>query len=206
MDKYQFDRNAEFVLPVRMQDGQIVPIALRYLSDEEAETRRRAVRHVTTNLGRGTLEGRAVPALDVDKRIYEAAKLNGAPEIDEDTAMLLLNRLSECQVRDVKWEGPLAIVSLKVLGGSVTHRLRLPSPKQRRLMQDAATQTRTLPHNRFEQRHSLIPPGKLWDDCGGESADYLNGIPLLHKDVALRAVVEELENEMGSPAEETEDF
>jgi hypothetical protein len=205
-EKFQFDRSAEFHLSLRLPDGKLTEIALRYPTDEEAETRRRAVKHVTTNLGRGTLEGRAVPALDVDKRIYEAAKLNGSPDIDEDTASLLLDRLSQCQVRDVKFEGAKAVVSLKVLGGLVTHRLQIPSPKQVRLMQDAATHTRTLPHSRFEQRHSLLPPAKLWEECQGESEDYANGIPLGHKDVAIRAVVEQLDNEMTSPAEETDDF
>ena len=74
-------------------------------------------------------------------------------------------------------------------------------------MREAAAKLRQLPHNRVEARILLEPPVKLWEECEGKSEDYKDGkVPAPHKDTAIRAVIEELDNELGAAIEETDSF
>ena len=182
-------------------------MVLRWPSDQEWSDRKRAAKFVTTQLGRGRSETEQVPSPETDLRIVDACKLNGSPKLEADEATRLLDILGRCEVRDVSIEGPTAAVTLAVPGGEVKHTLRVPSARQARLMREAATKLRQLPHNRIEVRTSLDPPARLWEECGGKSEGYKDGlVPAPHKDVAVRAVIEELDNELASALEETDDF
>jgi len=202
-----FDATAEYVFNVRTPEGARQKIVMHWPNDEQWSERKRSYKLVTTQLGRGRSETEAVPATEIDLKIFDACKLNGAPKLDPEEAARVLDTLGRCDVRDVVIDGVTATVTLSVPGGDVTHTLRVPTAKQARLMREAATKLRQLPHNRIEVRLSLDPPAKLWGECDGTSNDYKEGvIPNLHKDTAIRAVIEELDNELASGLEETEDF
>jgi len=202
-----FDATGEYVLNARTEEGNKTQVTVRWPSDQEWSDRKKAIRFITTQLGRGRSETEPVPSPETDLRIYEAIKLNGAPALSGDEAGRLLDRLGRCEVRNVEMEGNGAMVTLAVLGGEVKHTVKVPTAKQSRMMREAAAKLRQLPHNRVEARISLDPPAKLWEECGGKSGDYINGIiPAPHKDVAIRAVIEELDNELASALEENDDF
>jgi hypothetical protein len=202
-----FDATSEYVFKARTPEGEKAEIVMRWPNDQEWGERKRAAKLVTTQLGRGRSETQGVSSPETDLKIFDACKLNGAPKLEGDEATRLLDVLARCEVRDVEIEGPSATVTMQILGGEVKHMLRVPTAKQARLMREAATKIRQMPHNRIEVRMSLDAPAKLWEECGGKSDDYKDGIiPALHKDVAIRAVIEELDNELASALEETDDF
>src|SRR5215471_15209232 len=133
-----FDATGEYTLNARTIDGTKAQVTMRWPTDQEWSDRKRAVRFITTQLGRGRSETESIPSPEADLKIYEAIKLNGAPPISGDEAGRLLDGLGRCEVRNVEMEGNGATVTMSVPGGEVKHRVRVPTAKQARVMREAA--------------------------------------------------------------------
>jgi len=195
-----FDSTAEFALKAR--SGKTTrEIELRWPTDEEWAERHRTRKIVIRQLGRGITET-DIDTSEADLKLYEAAKLNGAPALTPAEASIVIKVLERAEVSEVVLDGEEATVTLQVPGGPVTHRLQLPTADQALKMQRAASRLFSLPQrNASQMRMYLDPTAKLWDECKGHSDDYKGPIPSLHKDAAIRAVVEQINIEM-SPADD----
>jgi hypothetical protein len=206
--KFIFDSAQLPPLNVRTPDGLPVKVQVRFPTDQEWGERRRAVKFLTYNLGRGVQKTDAIPSPATDLKIYEKIRLNGAPPIDDEEASRILDTLGKAEAKDCTWTGAGAVIKLSVPRGTVLHTLkRVPTAKEVRLMRESSAHLRQLPNNITESRLTIEAPAKLWQDCGGSSENYANGqIPALHKDAAMRAVITKLDNEISQGFEETDDF
>jgi len=87
-----------------------------------------------------------------------------------------------------------AEVELQILTGRVKHTLRIPTMDEVRKLQKS-THYITLPYNCQEVRTSMEAAAALWDACGGKAEGYAGIVPNLHKDAAIRQVINEIEHE-----------
>lgn len=195
-----FDTTAEYVLPARAGKTKI-EVTLRWPSDEEWADRHRQRKIVIRNVGRGVSETE-IDSADADLKLYQLARLNGAPELTAAEASLVIRAIERCEVTEVVLDGEEATVTMQVAGGKVTHRIQQPTADQVIRMQRAASRLFSAPHNTSQMRMYLEPPAKLWDECKGSSDDYTTAVPALHKDAAIRAVVEQINLEMSAGDDE----
>jgi hypothetical protein len=205
--KFIFDAARIPPVHVRLPDGMPYQVEVRFPTDHEWGERRRAVKFLTYSLGRGVQKTDAIPSPSTDMKIYEKIKLNGAPPLDDEEASRILDTLGKAEAKDCTWTGAGAVVKLSVPRGTVIHALkRVPTAKEVRLMRESSAHLRQLPNNVTESRLTIEAPAKLWQDCGGSSENYAGAIPALHKDAAIRAVIQKLDNEISQGFEETDDF
>jgi hypothetical protein len=195
-----FDSTAEYVFPARSGKTKI-DVTMRWPTDEEWAERHRNRKIEIRNLGRGMSET-DIDSVAADLKLYQTAKLNGAPELTGPEASLVIRSMERCEVTEVVLDGEEATVQLQVAGGSVTHRVQLPTADQTIKMQRAASRLFSAPHNRSQMRMYLEPTARLYDECKGRSEDYTAAIPALHKDAAIRAVVEQINVEMSASDDE----
>jgi hypothetical protein len=195
-----FDASAEFAITARTGKTK-VEIGMRWPSDEEWAERHRTRKVSIRSMGRGVSET-IIDSGAADFKLYQTARLNGAPELTPAEASMVIKVLERAEVTEVVIDGEEATVTMQVPGGAVTHRLQLPTADQVIKMQRAASRLFSAPHNTSQMRMYLDPTAKLWDECKGRSEDYTGAVPALHKDVAIRAVVEEINNEMSASDDE----
>jgi len=200
-----FDTQSEIHITARIASGK-TELAMRFPSDNEWSERARLRKIVIKRGGRGMSESRSEPNSDYDLKIYEAAKLNGAPALTPAEATRILDLLGTCEILGVELGSDDATVTLRVLGGEVHHTLNQPTAEQVLDFRKKAAKSREMPYNMAEVRILLEPGAKLWDACHGASEDYPNGVPALHKDAAARAVIDALDRELQSEVDETDSF
>jgi hypothetical protein len=201
-----FDATAEFHINARSAAGERSQLVLAWPTDAQWIERARLRKYVIKRLGRGSSETSAEPNLEGDLKLYEAIKRNGAPPLSSAEASRVLDAMAFCEIRDVELPQDEAIVTLAVPGGEVKHTLKAPSAEQVRSLRRAAYRIRDLPYNNQEMRIFIDPGAQLWDDCQGRSSDYAGPVPALHKDAAIRAVIDALDRELISGPEETDAF
>jgi hypothetical protein len=97
-------------------------------------------------------------------------------------------------VLDVQLHAEDADVQLTTFQGEVKHTVRIPNMEEVRLLQ-RSTRLISLPYNQQEIRTNLQSSAALWDKCGGQGEGYTGGVPAIHKDVAIRAVISAVEQE-----------
>jgi hypothetical protein len=168
-------------------------ITVRWPTDAEWNAHRKKRKLIQKNLGRGAVERRFVNG-DADSVLYEAIKLNGAPPLSEAESAWIINQLATCDVLGVELGADEATVELQVLTGTVKHTVRIPNMDEVKTLQ-ASTKFVMLPYNVQEIRSNLESSAALWDKCNGHAEGYGNGVPALHKDAAIRAVIEAIEQE-----------
>ena len=194
----QFDMNTDFVIPVMTESGK-QKITVRYpVEDEWAEwTKRKGT--IITNLGRG--ESLWEPEeTDADVRLYNAIRCEGQPDLNTEEARAVIIVLTKFEVRGVESEGNELEVTAAVMGGEVTHRLKIPTAKQVAEFRRYSSQLIAMPFNRQRLKTMLKPGVKLWDTTLVSTSGYANGsIPAVHKDSAVRAVLEYVGAETDEP-------
>lgn len=196
-----FDTNAEIHMTARTATGK-TQLAIRWPADDEWGERARMRKILIKRSGRGASETSIEPNTDADLKLYDAIKLNGAPQLTGAEASRVLDAIALCDVRNVTLYAEDATVELGVPGGEVEHRLKLPSAEQVLALRKKASKVRDLPYNTQELRILLEPGAKLYDACQGDSEDYPSGVPSLHKDTAVRAVIDALDRELAQGVDE----
>jgi len=190
-----FDSKAEIVIPSRVAatNGEVQEVMVRYPSDEEWAARSRSRKIIIRRLGRGMTENVPPPPSDADVRLYESITLNGAPKMTPAEAAKFLEMLSQADVYNVTVEGAEAVVEMSVMTGHVEHRMKIPTADQIVSFRNAGFRVIDLPFNQQEIRVTPDAGARLYDQCGGRSDFYTNGIPSVHKDAAVKAVIETIE-------------
>jgi hypothetical protein len=196
-----FDTTVEIAIRARTSAGK-QEILVRWPSDQEWYERARRRKIVISRLGRGISETSIDPG-DSDLLLFEKIKQNGAPALTAGEAGRVLDVIAQCDITDCRLEGDEAVVSLQIMGGQpVTHRLQLPSADQVLALR-RTVRVLDLPYNKQELRIPLEPGARLWDACHGSSQDYQGAVPALHKDTAVRAVIDYLDREASATNEES---
>jgi hypothetical protein len=178
---------------LRVANTGLTDVTVRWPTDAEWVAHRKRRKVIMHQLGR-SLSETSIESAEADLKLYDAIKLNGAPPLSVGEAERVVQTIGHCTVQDVGLGTDEADVHLEVLTGTVIHYLKIPTLDQVRLLQ-RSTRLLGLPYNRQEVRASLENAAGLWDDCRGRAEGYAGPVPNIHKDAAIRAVIEAIEQE-----------
>lgn len=179
-------------MPVRTAQGK-QDITVRWPTDEEWSQHRKRRRILQRQLGRGAVEN-DLDSAAADSKLYEAVRLNGAPPLTAAEAGFVVNQISVATVLNVELAAQDATVTLRTVMGETSHVLRMPTMDQVKKLQDA-TRVITLPYSLQEIRPNTDAAGALYDQLAGGAEGYAGAVPLIHKDVVVRAVISAIEQE-----------
>lgn len=202
-----FDVKTEIGIEMRLQaaGGLKHNISVRFPSDDEWAAYLRQKKFTVRQMGRGVSETIQPPPSEADVALYEKIKLNGAPDMTAAEAAKVLDVISMGQVQRVEIEGAEARVTLRVLTGIVTHHMKVPNADQVSQYKRSGVRRLDLPHNQSHAIFNAQVVARIYDECGGHSDDYPNGVPMTHKNDVARAVIDEIELEYG-PRTDDADF
>ena len=198
-----FDTTNEITIHgLRTTQGQ-VPITVRWPTDDEWAAHRRRRKLIRHELGRGASENE-IDNAEGDIKLWEVIHTNGAPPLTGAEASQVIDTLARCEVTGVDLGANEAEVRMLTAWGTVKHVLRIPTYEEVRKL-ERTTRMISMPYGRF-QIHSYLEPGAaLWDQCDGKGEAYSAAVPNLHKDTAVRAVVEAIKAEV-APQHDEENF
>jgi hypothetical protein len=188
-----FDSKTTITIGLRTAAGK-TDITVRWPTDEEWSAHRKRRKIFQKQFGRGATETDMDTSAG-DPVLYEAIKLDGAPALSVAEAGAVIDAISVCSVLGVDLRAADAEVQLQTVMGEVTHTVKIPTMDQVRNLQKS-THLVNLPYNRQEIRTSLENSTSLWDQCGGQGVGYTGEVPNVHKDVAIRAVIAAIEQEV----------
>lgn len=196
-----FDATRPIVINLRTPAG-VKTVRVRFPSDEEWAERQRRRKVVIKQLGRGVSETIVANGEDVDAALLGKIRDGADPEIDPYEAMKVLEQLSQAEVDDVTPAGDAFRVSLRVLGGTTTHVLRMPSAKDVFDHRRGFARVLDLPYNRQELTINLASAGVLYKRLLQTTEGYAGDVPLIHQAVAVKAAIDALDTafqETGDP-------
>lgn len=199
-----FDANTTITMGgLRVAGVGKVDVTVRWPTDAEWSQHRNGSKALMHQLGRGASE-LDTDTGEADAKLYEAIKLNGAPPLSVGEASYIIGVIGKCEVTGVELGADEAEVHLQIFSGRVKHTVRIPTLDEVRKLQRKVRYL-TLPYGRQQVKTSLEAGAALWDACNGKAEGYAAEVPSLHKDVAIRQVVAEVEREM-APSHDEDNF
>ena len=198
-----FDSQITIEFPKFRSSVGIVPLEVRWPTDEEWSQHFKETKQYLQTLGRGRTETIRETG-EADRRLAEKIKLNGAPTLTLGESVKVIAAISHCEVTGCDLGTETAEVRLDTMAGDCMHILKIPS------MDDAAELKKTehliqLQFGRFEMRNSIEAAARLWDRCLSKVEGYVKDVPIIHKDAAIRAVILQINNEV-TPRHDESDF
>jgi hypothetical protein len=85
-------------------------------------------------------------------------------------------------------------VTLRVLGGTVTHLLKMPSAKDVFDYRRGFARVLDLPYNRQELIINLAPAAALYKKLVESTEGYTGEVPIIHQAVAVKAAIDALDS------------
>jgi hypothetical protein len=196
-DEARFDTAAEIELGMTLESGD-TSVLVRFPTDAEVADRQRRRPVLIRNLGRGVSQQVPAEPGEADLKLFEHIALNGKPAVTKEEAYQIAEILTAVTVQGVEVEGDRATVTMLIMTGlTVRHTLDVPKTGRIVKFRTAAFSMSSLPYGVQQIRLSADAGARLWDECHGSSSDYTGPIPAIHKDAALRAVVEFLDHRLG---------
>jgi len=198
-----FDASRPVTVNLRTPDG-VKTIRVRFPTDEEWIERQRKRKVIVKQLGRGVSETTIPDSQDVDGALLAKIRVgdDDGPVVDPFEASHVIEQLSQAEVDDVASIGDGFRVTLRVLGGTVTHELRMPSAKDVFEYRRGFARVLDLPYNRQELVINLAPAATLFKKLIQSSDGYAGDIPIIHQAVAVKAAIDALDavfHETGDP-------
>ncbi len=186
-----FDANQTITMNLRAPGGAKT-IRVRYPTDEDWIDRQRRRKVIIKQLGRGVSETIISGGEDADAALLAKIR-EGDGEVDPFEASRIIEQLSQADVDDVIQEGDVFRVTLRVLGGTVTHLLKMPSAKDVFEYRRSFARVLDLPYNRQELTINLGAAGALYKKLAAGSEGYSGEIPIIHQAVAVKAAIDALD-------------
>lgn len=198
-----FDASRPVTVNLRTPDG-MKTVRVRFPTDEEWIDRQRKRKVIVKQLGRGVSETTIPDSQDVDGALLAKIRVgeNDAPVVDPFEASRVIEQLSQAEVDDVVSIGDGFRVTLRVLGGTVSHELRMPSAKDVFEYRRGFARVLDLPYNRQELVINLAPAATLFKKLIQTSEGYAGEVPIIHQAVAVKAAIDALDavfQETGDP-------
>jgi hypothetical protein len=198
-----FDASRPVTVNLRTPDG-MKTIRVRFPTDEEWIDRQRKRKVIVKQLGRGVSETTIPDSQDVDGALLAKIRVgeDDGPVVDPFEASRVIEQLSQAEVEDVASIGDGFRVTLRVLGGTVTHELRMPSAKDVFEYRRGFARVLDLPYNRQELVINLAPAATLFKKLIQLSEGYAGDVPIIHQAVAVKAAIDALDavfQETGDP-------
>jgi hypothetical protein len=197
-----FDIESPIEFPVfRTASAGPASVVVRWPTDEEWTANRRQRKVMMQSLGRGVNEQIPVDSGAADLKLYELIKLNGAPPLTGGEATRVVDAIAACDILGVDLGAADADVQLQIITGGARHFLKVPTIDQVTAMQKT-TRMLNLQYGRFELRANIEASARLWDACLLKVEGYAGSVPIIHKDAAIRAVIQAIEQEVMPKHEE----
>lgn len=198
-----FDASRPVTVNLRTPDG-MKTIRVRFPTDEEWIDRQRKRKVIVKQLGRGVSETTIPDSQDIDGALLAKIRVgeDEGPVVDPFEASRVIEQLSQAEVDDVASIGDGFRVTLRVLGGTVTHELRMPSAKDVFEYRRGFARVLDLPYNRQELVINLAPAATLFKKLIQSSEGYAGDVPIIHQAVAVKAAIDALDavfQETGDP-------
>lgn len=187
-----FDASKPITVNLRTPDG-LKAIRLRFPTDEEWIERQKRRKVLIKQLGRGVSETIVSGGEDADAALLAKIREDEGPEVDAFEASRLVEQLSQADVDDVVQEGDRFQVTLRVLGGTVTHEIRMPSAKDVFDYRRSFARVLDLPYNRQELTINLGAAGALYKKLAESTDGYAGDVPVIHQAVAVKAAIDALD-------------
>ncbi|QOY88187.1 hypothetical protein [Paludibaculum fermentans] len=189
-----FDAARPIALQLRTPTG-LKTVRVRFPNDEEWIERQRKRKVIVKQLGRGVSETTIPNSEDADAALLTKIRVpeENAPEVDAFEASRVIEQLSQAEVDDVVQVGDAFRVTLRVLGGTVTHLLKMPSAKDVFEYRRGFARVLDLPYNRQELIINLAPAGALFKRLAQTAEGYAGEVPVIHQAVAVKAAIDALD-------------
>jgi hypothetical protein len=183
-----FDTQQEIDLTLPSPEGD-KSVTVRFPTDDELTERVRKMTLTVRSLGRGKTQTEAQPSHTNDLLLLNKIKVSG-DELDEYEASQVIGRLVRCKVEDSKRDGKHFSVTLKVLGATTVHTLKIPSAKQCHTYSRAAVSVIEGRHGLQEMRLNPGASQELYDAVLVKTDGYVaNCVPLPHKEAVISEVM-----------------
>lgn len=199
-----FDTQAHVVTHIQREDGR-KEIEVRWPTDEEWLERNKGWSLKVQKLGRGqtTQDVESGPA---DLALYNKIRNGNSPDLSALEAQKLIANIEKCEVIEIDLGLDEAVIHMLVVKNKpVTHTLRIPTTAEIAAFQRTARKMSVdLPHGASRQRLPMSSSADLWEKCLRSTEGYANGVPIVHRDVAMRALIADCERE--AEASDDEDF
>jgi hypothetical protein len=189
-----FDANQTIAMNLRTPEG-LKTVRLRFPTDEEWIDRQKKRKVIVKQLGRGVSETTIPDSAEADAALLVKIRVpeENAPDVDAFEAGRIIEQLSQADVDEVEQVGDAFRVTLRVLGGTVSHVLRMPSAKDVFEYRRTFARVLDLPYNRQELIINLAPAGALFKKLLESSEGYSGDVPIIHQAVAVKAVIDALD-------------
>jgi hypothetical protein len=189
-----FDTARPVALQLRTSAG-LKTVRVRFPSDEEWIDRQRKRKVIVKQLGRGISETTIPSSEDADAALLAKIRLpeENAPEVDAFEASRIIEQLSQAEVDDVVQAGDAFRVTLRVLGGTVMHLLKMPSAKDVFDYRRGFARVLDLPYNRQELIVNMAPAGALYTKLVQSAEGYASDAPIIHQAIAVKAAIDALD-------------
>ena len=194
MDTPVFDASRPIAINLRTPEG-VKTVRVRFPSDDEWIERQRRRKAIIKQLGRGMSETTVANGEDVDAAMVAKIRSDETPEIDPFEAMKVIEQLAQADVDDVVSEGDSFRITLRVLGATTIHLLKMPSQKDVVDHRRAFARVLDLPYGRQELRINIAPVAALYKKLVVSSEGYVGEVPIVHQAVAVKAAIDALDAE-----------
>ncbi|MBI4910037.1 MAG: hypothetical protein HY820_40840 [Acidobacteria bacterium] len=197
-----FDAARPIALQLRTSNG-VKTIRVRFPSDEEWTERQRRRKVIIKQLGRGVSETIIANGEEADGALLAKIRTpeENAPEVDPFEASRIIEQLSQAEVDDVVQAGDAFRVTLRVLGGTVTHVLKMASAKDVTEYRRGFARVLDLPYNRQELTINLAAAGALYKKLITTAEGYAGDAPIMHQAVAVKAAIDALDAGFQEPGD-----
>jgi hypothetical protein len=189
-----FDATRPVAMQLRTPAG-VKTVRVRFPSDEEWTERQRRRKVIVKQLGRGISETLIPNSEEVDATLLVKIRVpdENAIEVDPFEASRIIEQLSQAEVDDVVQVGDAFRVTLRVLGGVVTHVLKMPSAKDVFDYRRGFARVLDLPYGRQELTINLASAGSLYKKLITATEGYAGEAPIIHQAVAVKAAIDALD-------------
>lgn len=195
-----FDLTAEYNISIPLAAG-ITTVPVRFPQDEEIAARNRRRKVIINNMGRGASETVVRGQEEADLDLYEKIRLDGGPDLTASEASFLLDALLRFQVQDVTLSGSDAIVEAETLTGPVKITIKQPALDSVTAFRRRAYRVFDMPFGKQELRIDVDAGRELYDQHFVSAEGYAgNAVPVVHKDTAIRAVIDSVERSVDGSA------
>ena len=189
-----FDPKQPITIHLRTPEGAKT-VRVRFPSDDEWIERQKKRKVIVKQLGRGVSETTIPDSAEADAALLAKIRVpeENAPEVDVFEASRIIEQLSQADVDDVVQEGDGFRVTMRVLGGTVTNLLKMPSAKDVFEYRRGFARVLDLPYNRQELIINLAPAAALYDKLVRVTDGYTGEPPIIHQAVAVKAAIDALD-------------
>ena len=191
------------IAPQLRTSAGVKTIRVRFPSDEEWTGRQRRRKVIGKQLGCGVSETIIANGEGADGALLAKFRAHeeDAPEVDAFEASRIIEQSSQAEVDDVVQAGDAFRVTLRVLGGTVTHLVKMASAKDVTEDRRGFARVLDLPYNRQELTINLAAAGALYKKLITTTEGYAGDAPIMHQAVAVKAAIDALDAGFQEPGD-----